>query len=231
MLRLTPSRRLAPPVDRIGKVYAAVGERRGRVALLDGCIGPVLAPSTNDAAIRLLNRNGIEVTVAAGEGCCGSLAHHMGREQQALAQARANIDAWTREIDGGGLDAILITVSGCGTAVKDYGYMLRGDANYAEKAARVSRLTKDITEYLATLDLPAGAAPRPLTRRLSRGLLAAARAEGHAGAKRIALQVRLRGQRCAGRAFVLRLGGHLQHSTAGAGGEVARPQDRQYRTA
>ena len=163
MLRLTPSRRLAPPVDRIGKVYAAVGERRGRVALLNGCIGPVLAPSTNDAAIRLLNRNGIEVTVAAGEGCCGSLAHHMGREEQALAQARNNIDAWTREIDGEGLDAILITVSGCGTAVKDYGYMLRGDANYADKAARVSRLTKDISEYLTSLDLPGGAAPRPLT--------------------------------------------------------------------
>ena len=138
MLRLTPSRRLAPPVDRVGKVYAAVGERRGRVALLNGCIGPVLAPSTNDAAIRLLNRNGIEVVVAAGEACCGSLAHHMGREEQALAQARNNIDAWTREIDGAGLDAILITVSGCGTAVKDYGFMLRGDADYADKAARVS---------------------------------------------------------------------------------------------
>jgi len=163
MLRLTPRRKLAPPGERAGKVYAALGERRGRVALLAGCINPVLAPATNAAAIRLLNRHGIEVVVAAGEACCGSLAHHMGREVQALAQARNNIDAWMREIDGAGLDAIMITVSGCGTTVKDYGFMLRGDRDYAVKAARISQLTKDITEYLATLDWPAGAAPRPLT--------------------------------------------------------------------
>jgi glycolate dehydrogenase iron-sulfur subunit len=86
----------------------------------------------------------------------------MGREAQALAMACNNIDAWMREIDGAGLDAILITVSGCGTTVKDYGFMLRGDSDYAVKAARISQLTKDITEYLATLDLPAGAPPRPL---------------------------------------------------------------------
>jgi glycolate oxidase iron-sulfur subunit len=163
MLRLTPRRKLAPPVERTGKVYAAQGARRGRVALLSGCINPVLAPATNEAAIRLLNRNGIEVVVAAGEACCGSLAHHMGREEQALAQVRNNIDAWMREIDGAGLDAILITVSGCGTTVKDYGFMLRGDRDYAVKAARISQLTKDITEYLATLDLPTSEAPRPLT--------------------------------------------------------------------
>ena len=163
MLRLTPRHKLAPPGERTGKVHAAQGEHRGRVALLSGCIGPVLAPATNEAAIRLLNRNRIEVVVAAGEACCGSLTHHMGREQEALAQARNNIDAWTREIDGAGLDAILITVSGCGTTVKDYGYMLRTDAAYAEKAARVAALAKDVTEYLAALDLPAGNAARPLT--------------------------------------------------------------------
>ncbi len=163
MLRLTPRHKLAPPGERTGKVHAAQGERRGRVALLSGCIGPVLAPATNEAAIRLLNRNDIEVVVAAGEACCGSLTHHMGREEQALAQARNNIDAWTREIDGAGLDAILITVSGCGTTVKDYGFMLRTDPAYAAKAARVAALAKDVTEYLATLDLPAGKAARPLT--------------------------------------------------------------------
>jgi glycolate oxidase iron-sulfur subunit len=162
MLRLTPRGRPSPPVEFIGKVYAALGPRRGRVALMAGCINPVLAPATNEAAIRLLNRNGIEVVVAAGEGCCGSLAHHLGREHQALAQARNNIDAWIREIDGAGLDAILITVSGCGITVKDYGFMLRGDRDYVAKATRVSRLAKDISEYLATLDLPAGQAPRPL---------------------------------------------------------------------
>jgi glycolate oxidase iron-sulfur subunit len=162
MLRLTPRHKLAPPGERTGKVHAAQGERRGRVALLSGCIGPVLAPATNEAAIRLLNRNGIEVVVAAGEACCGSLTHHMGREEQALAQARNNIDAWMREIDGAGLDAILITVSGCGTTVKDYGFMLRTDPAYAAKAARVVSLAKDVTEYLAELDLPAGKAARPL---------------------------------------------------------------------
>jgi glycolate oxidase iron-sulfur subunit len=153
MLRLTPHRKPAPPVDRTGKVYAAQGQRHGRVALLSGCINPVLAPSTDEAAIRVLNRHGIEVVVAAGEACCGSLAHHMGREDEAIAFARNNIDAWTREIEGEGLDAILITVSGCGVTIKDYGFMLRADAAYAEKAARVASLAKDVSEYLAPLSL------------------------------------------------------------------------------
>ncbi len=155
---------LAPPADTTGKVYATASTgRRGRVALLFGCIGPVMAPSTNEAAIRMLNRHGIEVVVAKGEACCGSLVHHMGRENQALAQARNNIDAWTAEIDGAGLDAILITVSGCGTTVKDYGFMFRTDQAYAAKAARISALAMDVTEYLATLDLKARPAPMPLT--------------------------------------------------------------------
>ena len=162
MLRLSPPHLPSAPAE-TGKVYAAQGERRGRVALLAGCIGPVLAPSINAAAIRLLNRHGIEVVVAAGEACCGSLVHHMGREEQALTLARNNIDAWMREIDGAGLDAILITVSGCGTTVKDYGFMFRTEAAYADKAARVAGCTKDVTEYLITLDLAAGPAPRPLT--------------------------------------------------------------------
>jgi glycolate oxidase iron-sulfur subunit len=163
MLRLTPRRRPGPPVDRIGKVYPAEGKRRGRVALLSGCINPVLAPSTNEAAIRLLNRHGVEVVVAAGEGCCGSLVHHMGREDEALSQARHNIDAWIRELEGAGLDAILVTVSGCGTTIKDYGFMLRHDQAYATKAARISARARDVTEYLATLDLPEATVPVPLT--------------------------------------------------------------------
>ena len=163
MLRLTPHRKPAPPIDRIGRVYPAEGARRGRVALLAGCINPVLAPSTNEAAIRLLNRHGIEVVVAAGEACCGSLAHHMGREDEALSRARNNIDAWTRELEGDGLDAILVTVSGCGTTIKDYGFMLRSDPAYARKAARISAHARDITEYLATLNLPETVAPMPLT--------------------------------------------------------------------
>ena len=153
MLKLTPRRKPAPPSERTGKVYPALGLRRGRVALLSGCINPVLAPSIDEAAIRLLTRHGVEVVVAAGEGCCGSLVHHMGRAAEALAMARQDIDAWTREIEAGGLDAILTTVSGCGTTLKDYGFMLRTDPAYAAKAAAVSRLAKDVTEYLATLRL------------------------------------------------------------------------------
>jgi glycolate dehydrogenase iron-sulfur subunit len=156
MLALTPHRKPAPPIERTGKIHAAQGPRQGRVALLSGCINPVLAPSTDEAAIRLLTRHGVEVVVAQGEGCCGSLVHHMGHEDQALTQARNNIDAWTREIEVGGLDAILTTVSGCGITIKDYGFMLRTDAAYAAKAAAVARLAKDVSEYLATLKLQAG---------------------------------------------------------------------------
>jgi glycolate oxidase iron-sulfur subunit len=162
MVKLTPRRTPAPPTQRTGKVYPAFGRRRGRVALLSGCINPVLAPSIDAAAIRLLNRHGVEVVVALGEGCCGSLEHHMGREHEALAKARNNVDAWTREIEGAGLDAILTTVSGCGTTLKDYGFMLRTDTAYAAKAAAVSGLAKDVTEYLATLRLQ-GRASKSLT--------------------------------------------------------------------
>ena len=162
MLKLTPRRTPAPPTERTGKVYPAFGRRRGRVALLSGCINPVLAPSIDAAAIRLLNRHGVEVVVAQGEGCCGSLEHHLGREGAALAKARNNVDAWTREIEGSGLDAILTTVSGCGTTLKDYGFMLRTDKAYAAKAAAVSGLAKDVTEYLATLRLQ-GTPPVALT--------------------------------------------------------------------
>ncbi len=124
-----------------------------RVALLTGCAQQVLRPSINEATLRLLGRQGIEVVLPEGEGCCGALVHHMGRDAEALRYARANIDAWLRQEASGGLDAILITASGCGTTIKDYGFMLREDAAYAEKARHVSSLAKDITEYLAELDL------------------------------------------------------------------------------
>ena len=159
MLRLTPARRPnrssyeRPQVFPAQRSATQPSANMGRIALLQGCAQQVLGPSINEAAIRLLTRHGVEVVLAAGEGCCGSLVHHMGREDQALAQVRHNIDVWAREIDGAGLDAILITASGCGTTIKDYGYMLRNDAAYAEKAARVSALALDISEYLMRLDL------------------------------------------------------------------------------
>jgi glycolate oxidase iron-sulfur subunit len=144
-------------------VHQGRGAKRGRVAILTGCAQPVLDPGINEATISLLNRLGVEVVVPPGEGCCGALVHHMGREEEALAFARRNVDVWTRQIEEGGLDAIIITASGCGTTIKDYGYMLRLDPAYAEKAARVSALAKDVTEYLDTLDLPEPAAKPGLT--------------------------------------------------------------------
>ncbi len=148
MLALAPKTLRADPQKSSTPSALANDNRRGRVALLTGCAQAVLAPSINDAAVRFLNRHGIEVLFPKGEGCCGALVHHMGRDGEALDFARRNIDVWTREIATNGLDAIVITASGCGTTIKDYGFMLRDDPAYAEKAARVSALAKDITEYI-----------------------------------------------------------------------------------
>jgi glycolate oxidase iron-sulfur subunit len=163
MVGLMPSR--LPNRSAYGRpqtFFTQPSKRRGRIALLQGCAQSALGPQINEATIRLLTRQGIEVVLAADEACCGSLVHHMGREHQALAQARHNIDVWTREIEAG-LAAIVITASGCGTTIKDYGYMLRNDPAYAEKAARVSALARDISEYLVGLDLGAPAAHSGLT--------------------------------------------------------------------
>jgi glycolate oxidase iron-sulfur subunit len=124
-----------------------------RVVILEGCAEPVLAPEIRDAAERLLARAGFEVVRAPGEACCGALVHHMGREARAMAFARANVDAWTRQIDDG-LAAIVVTTSGCGTTLKNYGRLLRHDPAYAAKAASVSAMAKDITELLAESGLP-----------------------------------------------------------------------------
>jgi glycolate oxidase iron-sulfur subunit len=163
MLKLAPASVPRPSSAASPGVHQGRGAKRGRVAILTGCAQPVLDPGINEATISLLNRLGVEVVVPPGEGCCGALVHHMGREEEALAFARRNVDVWTRQIEEGGLDAIIITASGCGTTIKDYGYMLRLDPAYAEKAARVSALAKDVTEYLDTLDLPEPAAKPGLT--------------------------------------------------------------------
>jgi glycolate oxidase iron-sulfur subunit len=153
MLQLAPSRLPSPsPVD-TPQVFPADGSRRARVALLSGCAQQVLAPEINEATIRLLTRHGAEVVIASGTGCCGSLTHHMGKEGPALRFARENIDAWSRELAGAGLDAVVVNASGCGTTVKDYGFMLREDQAYAEKAARISALARDVTEVMLDLGL------------------------------------------------------------------------------
>ncbi len=160
MLALAPSS-VAP---RRPPVFAlAQGRKRGRVLVMAGCASSVLDAETNEAAARLLSRFGVEVVSAKGEGCCGALVHHMGREADARAAARRNVAAWSAEIDGAGLDAIIVTASGCGTTVKDYGHLLAGDPQWAEKARRVAALAVDITEYLVRLDLPEPDNPPRLT--------------------------------------------------------------------
>jgi len=133
---------------------APQSEKRGRVAILTGCAQPVLNPDINEAAIRLLTRMGLEVVVPKNQGCCGALVHHMGKDDASHAFAKQMINAWMAEIDGDGLDAIVITASGCGTTIKDYGHMFRNDPEWAEKAAKVSSLAKDITEVLTRFTLP-----------------------------------------------------------------------------
>ncbi|WP_427025680.1 glycolate oxidase subunit GlcF [Aureimonas ureilytica] len=159
MLKLAPPHvPAASPNDRPGR-REAKGPALKRVALLRGCAQSVLDPGINEATVRLLNRLGVEIVLPDGEGCCGALTHHMGREEEALDFARRNVDVWAGEVERSQLDAIVVTASGCGTVIKDYGHMLRLDPAYAEKAARVSALAKDVTEFLATLDLPLPANP------------------------------------------------------------------------
>ena len=151
MLALAPRQIPAAP-PKAGPIAGT----RPRVALLQGCAEPVLRPEFRAAAIRLLDRAGYDVVLAPGEQCCGALVHHMGREKASLEAARRNVDAWTREIETGGLAAIVVTASGCGTTIKDYGFMLRDDPDYAAKAARVSDLARDISEVLIDAEMPAG---------------------------------------------------------------------------
>ncbi|TXM70362.1 glycolate oxidase subunit GlcF [Methylobacterium sp. WL103] len=155
MLDLAPAALPGREATNRPATFPAVGAQGApkRVALLRGCAQSVLRPDFNAAAIRLLTRHGVEVVHAEGEGCCGALTHHMGRTDDSHAQARRTIDAWIAEADGAGLDAILVTASGCGTTIKDYGFMFRDDPAYADKAARVSALARDVTEFVATLDI------------------------------------------------------------------------------
>jgi len=140
----------------------AAGGGRGRVVVLEGCAEPVLRPQVRAATLRLFGRMGLAVVRAAGEACCGALVHHLGREDAAKAAARANVDAWTAELDGAGLDAIVVTAAGCGTSVKHYGELLREDPAYAAKAARISALARDVSEVIAAFGLPPAGKAEPL---------------------------------------------------------------------
>ena len=152
LLGLVP--KVMPSPQAFGKpgTYEPAAERKGRVALLMGCVQSVLDPGINAATIRLLTRLGYEVVVSGEETCCGSLTHHMGKEHDALARARRSIDQWTKA----DVDHVIITASGCGTTIKDYGHMLRLDPDYAGKARDISAKARDITEFLSMAGLPEG---------------------------------------------------------------------------
>ena len=156
MLAMAPKR--IPSVSRSDdpQTFTARGDKRMRVALMTGCAQRALNTDINEATIRLLQRFGAEVVIADGMGCCGALTHHMGMESESHDFAACNIRAWMAEEKNGGLDAIVINTSGCGTTVKDYGHMFRTDPRMAGDASRISELAKDVSEVLARLDLPEG---------------------------------------------------------------------------
>jgi glycolate oxidase iron-sulfur subunit len=156
MLEMAP--KIIPPVSRNDdpQTFAPKVARKKRVALMTGCAQKALNTDINDATIRLLTRLGCEVVVAEGAGCCGALTHHMGKTAESHGAAGKNIRAWAAEMDGDGLDAIVINTSGCGTTIKDYGHMFRNDPLAAD-AARVARIAKDVSEVLMDLDWPTGA--------------------------------------------------------------------------
>lgn len=159
MLDMAPKQ--IPPVSRNddAQVFPAIGERKMRVALMTGCAQKALNTDINDATIRLLRRLGCDVVIAKDMGCCGALTHHMGKVDDSHSAAARNIKAWMAEAHTGGLDAIVINTSGCGTTVKDYGHMFRNDP-LADQAARVSALAMDVSEVLAKLDIPADVSPK-----------------------------------------------------------------------
>ena len=133
----------------IMKVYPTKRKKPiARVALLTGCVQKVISPQINEATIRLLNRHDIEVVVPKGIDCCGSLNHHLGKNDIANQTFKKNISIWYAEYLNNGLDAIISNTSGCGTTLKDYGFIFRSDQDLKKKAKKISELTKDISEYL-----------------------------------------------------------------------------------
>ena len=128
-----------------------VREHARKVLMLAGCVQPAMMPSINAATVRVLDACGIQTLVAGSAGCCGAVKFHLNDQDGGLAQMRANIDAWWPYVEQGKVEAIIMNASGCGVMVKDYGHVLRHDAAYADKAARISALTQDLSELLPAL--------------------------------------------------------------------------------
>jgi glycolate oxidase iron-sulfur subunit len=155
LLRLGRIARPILPAKLAGKVPAQIplagawpAPRYARKMLaLAGCVQPSLSPDINAAAARVLDRVGVSLVEAHGAGCCGALRFHIGYQEEGLADMRALIDRWWPHVEAGA-EAIIMTASGCGAVVKEYGHLLRHEARYAEKAAKVSAMTRDICEVI-----------------------------------------------------------------------------------
>jgi|TARA_B110001452_G_C15178809_1_gene409482 glycolate oxidase iron-sulfur subunit len=147
-LKLMPDKILSKKI-KTQKIYPVIGKKTvARVALLTGCVQRVISPEINESTIRLLNRHSVEVVVLPKIDCCGSLNHHLGKEKLAHNSFVKNINLWHDEYMENGLDAILSNTSGCGTTLKDYGFIFRNNKDLKKKAKKISELTKDISEYL-----------------------------------------------------------------------------------
>lgn len=131
-----------------------VSRKRGAVLLLEGCAEPVLAPHVREATVRLLNRAGYEVLPVPGEACCGSMHHHLGMESRSKAAAKRMVELWSEATAKSGVAAILTTVSGCGTTLRNYGYMLQDNPSHKDRAKRVSSLVCDVGEFFVKVGLP-----------------------------------------------------------------------------
>tara|TARA_B100000965_G_scaffold46392_1_gene34071 strand:+ start:4368 stop:5678 length:1311 start_codon:yes stop_codon:yes gene_type:complete len=134
---------------KIKKIYSPENKKVvARVALLTGCVQRVISPEINESTIRLLNRHNVEVVVLPEIKCCGSLNHHLGKKDLAHSSFSKNINLWYEEYLKNGLDAIISNTSGCGTTLKDYGFIFRNNKDLKKKAKKISELSKDITEYI-----------------------------------------------------------------------------------
>ena len=154
LAHMAPRRIPAPTqVSQPGE-HRAQGTARMRVALLTGCAQSVLSPSISDAAVRLLNRCGADVIIPAAAGCCGALTHHMGERHLSLQLMANNVDVWNRLLEDG-VDAVVLTTSGCATAVREYGHILAADPQRAATATRVAEHTRDVSQVIAELGLAA----------------------------------------------------------------------------
>ena len=149
---LLPASLKAKIPRKVAKGHTPVAEHKRRMLVLGGCVQPALSPDINTATARVLHKLGISLITAKKAGCCGAVSQHLSAEDEALVFMKNNIDAWCSEIESG-VEAIVMTASGCGAMVKDYAHYLRNDAEYAEKAQRVSELCKDISEIIIDEDL------------------------------------------------------------------------------